>query len=43
MGLRSARAPGAEDDGVMNMRGFHDLNEHQWPFIYMDMSAILEA
>jgi hypothetical protein len=31
------------DDGVMNMRGFHDLNEHQWPFIYMDISAILEA
>jgi predicted lactoylglutathione lyase len=28
------------DDGVMYMRGFRDLDGHQWSFIYMDMSAI---
>jgi uncharacterized protein len=32
----------AQDDGVMYMRGFHDLDGHQWSFIYMDMSAIPE-
>ena len=30
----------AEDDGFMYMRGFHDLDGHQWSFIYMDMSAV---
>ncbi len=30
----------AQDDGVMYMRGFRDLDGHQWSFIYMDMSAI---
>ncbi len=29
-----------QDDGFMYMRGFHDLDGHQWSFIYMDMSAI---
>jgi predicted lactoylglutathione lyase len=29
-----------EDQGFMYMRGFHDLDGHQWSFIYMDMSAI---
>jgi len=29
----------AEDDGFMYMRGFRDLDGHQWSFIYMDMSA----
>ena len=29
-----------QDDGVMYMRGFRDLDGHQWSFIYMDMSAI---
>ena len=29
-----------EDDGFMYMRGFRDLDGHQWSFIYMDMSAI---
>jgi uncharacterized protein len=29
-----------QDDGVMYMRGFHDLDGRQWSFIYMDMSAI---
>jgi predicted lactoylglutathione lyase len=28
-----------EDDGFMYMRGFRDLDGHQWSFIYMDMSA----
>jgi uncharacterized protein len=30
----------AQDDDFMYMRGFHDLDGHQWSFIYMDMSAI---
>jgi predicted lactoylglutathione lyase len=25
------------------MRGFRDLDGHQWSFIYMDMSAIPES
>jgi uncharacterized protein len=29
-----------EDQGFMYMRGFRDLDGHQWSFIYMDMSAI---
>ena len=29
-----------EDDGFMYMRGFRDLDGHQWSFIYMDMSAV---
>ena len=29
-----------EDQGFMYMRGFLDLDGHQWSFIYMDMSAI---
>jgi uncharacterized protein len=29
-----------QDDGVMYMRGFRDLDGHQWSFIHMDMSAI---
>ncbi len=43
-----ALAAGAEslgepqDDGFMFMRGFRDLDGHQWSFIYMDMSAIPE-
>jgi uncharacterized protein len=32
-----------QDDGFMYMRGFRDLDGHQWSFIYMDMSAIPEA
>jgi uncharacterized protein len=41
-----ARAAGAdelgepEDQGFMYMRGFRDLDGHQWSFIYMDLSAI---
>jgi predicted lactoylglutathione lyase len=31
-----------EDQGFMYMRGFRDLDGHQWSFIYMDMSAIPE-
>ena len=31
-----------EDQGFMYMRGFRDLDGHQWSFIYMDMSAIAE-
>jgi predicted lactoylglutathione lyase len=31
---------GPEDDGFMYMRGFRDLDGHQWSFIYMDMAAI---
>ncbi|MGH3038026.1 MAG: VOC family protein [Gaiellaceae bacterium] len=29
-----------QDDEFMYMRGFRDLDGHQWSFIYMDMSAI---
>jgi uncharacterized protein len=29
-----------EDQGFMYMRGFRDLDGHQWSFIYMDLSAI---
>ena len=35
--------PEPEDQGVMYMRGFLDLDGHQWSFIHMDMSAIPEA
>jgi predicted lactoylglutathione lyase len=28
------------DDGVMYMRGFRDLDGHQWSFLYLDMSAL---
>jgi predicted lactoylglutathione lyase len=41
-----ALAAGAEslgdpdDQGFMYMRGFRDLDGHQWSFIWMDMSAI---
>lgn len=31
---------GPQDDGFMYMRGFSDLDGHQWSFIYMDMSAV---
>jgi predicted lactoylglutathione lyase len=31
-----------EDHGFMYMRGFRDLDGHQWSFIYMDMSALPE-
>jgi predicted lactoylglutathione lyase len=30
----------AQDDGFMYMRGFLDLDGHQWSFIYMDMAAV---
>lgn len=29
-----------QDEGFMYMRGFRDLDGHQWSFIHMDMSAI---
>ncbi|MGH3345053.1 MAG: VOC family protein [Carbonactinosporaceae bacterium] len=29
-----------EDQDFMYMRGFRDLDGHQWSFLYMDMSAI---
>ena len=32
-----------EDQGFMYMRGFRDLDGHQWSFIHMDMSAIPEG
>jgi uncharacterized protein len=36
-----AQALGEPDDqGFMYMRGFLDLDGHQWSFIHMDMSAI---
>ncbi len=31
-----------EDDGFMYMRGFRDLDGHQWSFIHMDLSAVPE-
>ncbi len=33
----------ADDQGFMYMRGFRDLDGHQWSFIWMDMSAVPEA
>ena len=30
----------ADDQGFMYMRGFRDLDGHQWSFIYMDLSAV---
>ena len=30
----------ADDQGFMYMRGFRDLDGHQWSFIWMDMSAV---
>jgi predicted lactoylglutathione lyase len=30
-------------DGPMYMRGFRDLDGHQWSFIHMDMSAVSEG
>ncbi len=30
---------GPQDQGWMYMRGFRDLDGHQWSFIYMDMSG----
>jgi predicted lactoylglutathione lyase len=30
------------DDGVMYMRGFRDLDGHQWSFLYLDLSALPE-
>jgi predicted lactoylglutathione lyase len=30
----------AQDDGFMYMRGFLDLDGHQWSFFYMDMAAV---
>jgi predicted lactoylglutathione lyase len=36
-----AQALGEPDDqGFMYMRGFRDLDGHQWSFIHMEMSAI---
>jgi uncharacterized protein len=32
-----------QDQGFMYMRGFRDLDGHQWSFIHMDPSAIPEA
>ena len=32
-----------DDRGFMYMRGFRDLDGHQWSFIHMDMSAIPAA
>jgi predicted lactoylglutathione lyase len=29
-----------DDQGFVYMRGFRDLDGHQWSFIYMDMSAV---
>jgi predicted lactoylglutathione lyase len=38
-----AQALGEQDDqGFIYMRGFLDLDGHQWSFIHMDMSAIPE-
>jgi predicted lactoylglutathione lyase len=33
----------AVDEGFMYMRGFLDLDGHQWSFIHMDLSAIPEG
>ena len=45
--LEKAIAAGAQplgdpgDQGFMYMRGFRDLDGHQWSFIYLDMSALV--
>jgi len=31
-----------DDQGFMYMRGFRDLDGHQWSFIHMDLSAVPE-
>jgi uncharacterized protein len=31
------------DDGFMYMRGFRDLDGHQWSFVYMDLSAVAQG
>jgi predicted lactoylglutathione lyase len=47
--IDKALAVGAEalgepqDQGYMYMRGFRDLDGHQWSFIYMDMAAVPEG
>jgi predicted lactoylglutathione lyase len=41
-GGRDLGGPDDQED-FMYMRGFHDLDGHQWSFIYMDMSAIPEG
>jgi predicted lactoylglutathione lyase len=33
----------AKDDGFLYMRGFRDLDGHQWSFVYMDMAAFGQA
>ena len=40
-GARSLGDP--QDQGFMYMRGFHDLDGHQWSFIHMDLSALPEG
>jgi predicted lactoylglutathione lyase len=37
-GAKSLGEP--QDQGFMYMRGFRDLDGHQWSFIHMDMSAL---
>jgi uncharacterized protein len=32
-----------QEDDFMYMRGFCDLDGHQWSFVYMDMSAVAEG
>ena len=32
-----------QEDDFMYMRGFSDLDGHQWSFVYMDMSAVGEG
>lgn len=38
-----AKDLGADDQGFMYMRGFRDLDGHQWSFMYMDMSTVPAA
>lgn len=33
----------ADDQGFMYMRGFRDLDGHQWSFVHMDPSALPEG
>ena len=35
-----ARPLGDTDQGYMYMRGFRDLDGHQWSFMFMDLAAI---
>jgi predicted lactoylglutathione lyase len=42
LGAGAQAMDGPQDQGFMYMRGFCDLDGHQWSFLYMDMSVLPE-